>query len=221
MSVLKAKVGGAFVTIGGGGGGELLLPPLNPTVYPLDPTYGDEMDAVPLGGAWTKRNIAQAETLVASAPWKGAGVSVVFDAQGDALTRPMPAGDFEIVAALSYSGDLQAMAGLCMLDASGNGGAYGLYNDGRIYSWNVSNYNYVSTGTANGGNPGPGVFFLSMRKVGTNATCRHSGNGIDWSGTVSVSVGAAQMGLLRPYVGGSLTITIYRFNVYYGPGFYS
>jgi len=201
------------------------LPPDDPTLHPINATYGDEMDSVPLDAAWTKRNIGTSEVLVPASTYFSAGTTVLFDAQGDAILRAAPSGDFEIVA--GFKGDeFGGMTGLCILDSIGTGAAYSPYNDGNTYMWAITTYNYAASGPNNGARPAANmVYWLSLKKVGTNYTGRFSADGINWTGftsNLSSGITPAKIGVLRAFTSGgtSGTFTIYRFNVYPSPTFY-
>lgn len=234
LGALNAKAGttglgmdAVLTTLGGGGATTLRLPPDDKTLHPIHATYGDEMDAVPLGGSWTKRNIAQAEVLVAATNWAPAGVTIPFDAQGDAIYRAAPTGDFELVC--GFTGDeYGGMTGLLIVDSNGTGVGYSPYFDFNVYCWAVTAWNYASSGPNNGA-PSPRFgqrYWLALKKVGTAYTGRFSTDGLTWTAFTTAATGpatAAYIGVGRIYTSGGTngTFTLRRFNVYPSPTYYT
>lgn len=201
--------------------------PDDPTAHPLH-ADGDELDAAPLGGAWTKRNVAQTETLVAgTVVGRTAGVSLNFDAQGDGVFRAAPAGDWEIVASLSGPAAMGAsspMISLCALDAAGTGVGLSFYDAGA-HRWTITTYAYSATAaTVATTLPGSAEYWLALKKVGTTYSGRVSINGTAWTAIPGTATGPTptQVGMIRAFAGSDAGVfTLYRFNVYPSPGYYT
>lgn len=198
------------------------LPPDDPFLHPLNNTYGDEFNAATLDAAWTKRNIAQAEVFVPKTTYFSAGLQLVFDAQGDAIYRPAPAGDFEIVC--TCTGDeFGGMTGLAIIDTLGTGVGFSPYNDGNTYSWSMLTYNYTASGFSINNGPVAGqVYHIALKKVGTGYTGRYSVDGVNWSATSSTLtslITVDRIGFARIFTAGGTagTFTIHRYNVYPSP----
>lgn len=227
MTGYKVKVGGAFVAAGGDAAA--FYPPDDPALHALHVTYGDELEAAPLGGSWTKRNIAQAESTVAGQTVKlPAGVEITLDAAGDGIFRAAPSGDFELVATLTGPTDVGGMIGPCILDAAGTGVNLSYYNNGNgLYLENVVTYAYSgipASNTAVVPTVRP-LYYLALKKVGTTYTGRVSVDGTAWtaiSGSATGPASPTQIGILRPILAtGTSLVTVRRFNVYPSPGYYA
>lgn len=209
--------------------GRIYSLPDDPTIHPLNATYGDEFQVSTLDVAWTKRNMAGGDVVF---PYGGPGVRLAFDAAGDAILRPAPAGDFEIVVSMQggFSPAQGQMIGPVILDSSGNGYGVSWYPDsgGSIWNWGVTAYGYASSGNnATGlnypfglGNP----YYLGLRKTGTSYQSRYSKDGVTWTGLTTANTSAitpANIGLCRLFAGaGDSQFYLRRFNVYAGPTFY-
>lgn len=196
----------------------------NPSLYPINATYGDEMDGATINAGWTKRNIAETESLQAGSSLRGTPTSsdalrLTFDAQGDGIWRPAPSGDFEIVCGIRNLSAYGLMLSLAVINSSGTGVGVSPYNDGNAYTWNISTYNYSSTGTSLGAvAPAANApYWLALKKVGTTYTARFSANGTTFtSGTnITSAITVDRIGIGRIFTtGGSLTADITRFNTY-------
>lgn len=185
--------------------------------------FGDELDSVPLDPLWTKRNVAQSETsLAATSSLVRGGTNLTFDAQGDAILRASPAGDFEVVASMNGPVTLGGMIGPCIIDSSGNGVSFSYYDTG-IHLWVIAAYNYSSTGQSFS-TAWAEQHWLRLKKSGTTYTGQYSINGTTWAttgGGIASAITPNRVGLLRAFTGGSSTFRLNRFNTYLSPGFYS
>jgi hypothetical protein len=204
-------------------------------LHPLDAT-GDEFAGSALGAAWTQRNLAGGHVAF---PVADPAVRLTLDAQGDGIWRPAPSGDFELVGSfrflaskLTASNDATmlphaAMVGLGIVDSSGTGVGCSWYYNGRgFFIWNLTTYNYASSGPTIAMDPPSAAYWLSLKKSGTNYTGRYSLDGSSWSSFTSAQSSAhtvAQIGIGRFFTlgGGDVTVEVSRFNVYPSPGFYS
>lgn len=200
--------------------------PDDPLIHPIHATYGDEMDAVPLAAAWTKRNIAQAEQLALKPPVtpQSAGIAFTLDAAGDIIHRAAPTGDFEMIASL-YVGDWitanSELVGIGCLDSTtGNGVSWTPYNS-TSYLWGMTNWIYgggANLGQGAGGAvPGSRVVWLRLKRATNTWTGYWSVDGGAWSGaastTMTINNPIAFIG--RTHSGGATqAITVLRFNVY-------
>lgn len=202
--------------------------PDDPDLHPINATYGDEMDEVPLDAAWTKRNVAQSETLTASTLLTvSAATAVVFDAQGDGLWRPAPADtNFELVIGMKSDG-FGGMTGLGVIDTNGTGVGFSAYNDGNAYTWSITTYGYASTGNSiASGAPGLNAWYwLALRKNGTTYTGRISKDGgLTWSGSTGGHTWTGtphRVGVGRFFSSAGSNHQLRRFNVHPGPGFFT
>lgn len=194
----------------------------NRTLNPTNGTYGDDFEANTLDAAWTTRNLAAGDVLL---PEIRTGVQLSLDV-GDALLRPAPAGDFEIVTHFRYLWDQTTLASPCIIDSTGAGVAFSVYNDGNAYMWNLSGYQYSTTGpSVVGTTTRYQDHFLSLRKAGTTYTGRWATAvtgtspatvvwssftaGQTWAGTVD------RIGILRINPSGSKGwMEVVRFNVH-------
>lgn len=208
----------------------IYLSPDNESIYATDPTYGDDMVGPVIKGIWTKRNIAQTETFITPTKVRGSYVNhramqLHFDAQGDNILQTAPAGDFELIVGIRNLSNYGTMSGLMIVDSAGSGVGFSPYNDGSCYTWNISTYNYGSTGTQLAG-AAPvlnGAFWLSLKKVGTNYTGKISTDGVTWSSGVTTgnAFTVNRMGIGRLFTtGGDITIDITRFNYYPSPNYF-
>lgn len=207
----------------------IYLSPDNNFIYPTHSTAGDDMVGPTIKPVWTKRNIAQAETFITPTKIRGSytnhgAMQLHFDAQGDNILQPIPAGDFEIIVGLKNISNYGMMGGIMVVDSAGSGIGFSPYNDGNNYTWNVTTYNYASTGTSLAGSPAlNAAFWLSLKKVSSTYTGRISLDGVTWSNTVSISPGNTmdRIGVGRLFTtGADITVDITRFNVFPSPGFF-
>ena len=172
--------------------------------------FGDECNTVSLAAGWTLRNIA-------SVAGDGMKYLALFDAWGDAMTRPFtdPAADFEIMAHLVGLTDGGGMIGLCALDAAGAGRAFSYYNDGTTYNWKITSYTYDTTGSLVPGTPAIPDHWLRLRRVSGSWSGCYSTNGNAWSNWTTGNADGrtiTQIGILRAYFsGGSQTLGRGRF----------
>lgn len=197
----------------------------DPLINPIDPTYGDEFDAGTLDGAWTTLNIAQTPGNVAAiSPYSSAGLSIEFDAQGDAIFRPAPSGDWELVCGFKAVDTIATMTGIASVDAAGTGVAFSPYDAANCYMWAITTYNYTASGPSISGSPVVNQrYWIALKKVGTAYTGRYSVDGQNWTGYTTSQAGSNtpdRVGILRAFTGASSTFNIYRFNYYPSPTFY-
>lgn len=137
--------------------------------------YDDLFGGGALGALWTLRNITNgSEAAVGSGR-----VTLTINGQGDSMyTLPASgwigsATDCDVYMRCSGNNVPGRMAGIILLDSSGDGIGYSPYNDGNTYLWNVTGYNYASTGPANGNQPSlPGDYWIHLRKRGSTITGR-------------------------------------------------
>jgi len=137
--------------------------------------WDDGFTGTSLASKWILRNI----TPVTEAAVANGKVTLTINGQGDAMYLQPTAGnigsatDCDVYMRCSANNVPGRMAGVYLLDSSGDGVGYSPYNDGNTYLWNVVGYNYSSTSNANGNQPVPtGDYWLHLRKRGSSITGR-------------------------------------------------
>lgn len=127
-----------------------------------------------LRSAWTLRGLTGADVSVSSDR-----ATLTIDGQGDAMYIQPGAGnigsstDCDIYMRCSGNNVPGRMAGIALLDSSGNGLGFSPYDDSKTYLWNITAYNYVSTGPTTNDRPIlPGDYWLHVRKRGSSHTGR-------------------------------------------------
>lgn len=186
-------------------------------------TYGDEFEYASnaaFDAVWT--------TVGGGRRYVGASAAFIdMRSGGCGITRSTSgfASDFEVAFLVSGHEANGGMVGIGVYNSSGNGNAWTPYDDGTSREWNISGYNYNTTGdnigsTYTGWNDGR-VVWWALRKNGTNWRLRYSTDGTTWTtiGTVSQTVTFDRIGFIRHHsFGGGTTqmMAIHRF-VYGAP----
>lgn len=207
--------------------GRTKFPPDDSALFPTHPTYGDDFLGTSLDAAWT------ATSTTPAFKYSMPGVRLPFNAQGDHIRRACPNTDMEIVAGFQVFGDNKdaalgqgSMTGLFIVNSSGNGVGCSHYNDGTLFTWNLTGYNYASSGNSLAAqNVTTSRFWLSLRRTGNNFQARWSQDGVTWSSfTANLSnvITAAYIGVGRFFTSGdaSAVVELSRFN-FYGPTFFT
>lgn len=200
----------------------------NPVRFPLDRAYGDEFEEKmfsEIQRRWNLRNIVAADLSFPG----GSSIEWLPSGAGSHFWKPAPSGDFEAI--LEYQSTSTAGNGMapaiCLLDSSGNGSGFSLYNDGNIYGWNVSAWAYGSTGGGQSYGTLVGQhMWVAVRRTGTTLSCRWSSNGTSWSNiptTFTTNVATNnRLTIGRLYSGSNPGWQmLHRFNVYSGPSFFT
>ena len=176
--------------------------------------YGDECDTVTPDAAWVLRNIA-------SMTGDGEGYTAVFDAAGDAVTRPFLDSnqEFEMVAHLTGLTSANGMIGPCALDGSGNGIVWALNGpDTGVYS--ALSYIYSASNVWASDQPALGDHWLRLRRMSAKPgyvrwSGQYSSDGFSWSDWVTCVIASrniTQIGILcAGATGGTQTAKIERF----------
>lgn len=207
---------------GGGGGGGGGRPPLDSTT--LHATYGDDFTAGTLDAKWTRRNLTSSDDSIDTSDY-GCLITNIPNGSpaGRGYLQMAPAGDFSIILSLVIWGtnnSANSMFGPMVIDSSGNGIGFSPYDDEKAYIWNLSSYEYGSTGASMwwtakdhfAGQP----HWLRIRKSGTTYYASASRDGRRWSPEISGTWGGTvdRIGFGKFYNAGVLMTTMVdRFNV--------
>lgn len=185
-------------------------------LHPINTTYGDELESVPLSGSWTKRNIAQSETLRKPIP---AAVTITLDAAGDYIYRSLPTGDFEMIASLSALAGVGSVAlvGLGCVDSSNGNGLILSPFSGTTYLWTLTSWVYPNDANLGSavGVPTSTEYWLRLKRVGNVWTGYHSSDGTTWVATSTTTKTIANPTAVIGASNGSYgLLDVVRFNVY-------
>lgn len=193
-------------------------PGLDTTV--LHTTYGDDFAASSLDVKWTRRNLVAGAELYQ----QGGGswlYTTLTDAPGDkSYHQAAPAGDFEIVVALTdYVGATMAVrTGVYITDTAGTGVGWVQAGDGGTHLVGLVAFAHATTAVTLAGigrRPGQKVW-LSLKKVGAVFTGRLTYDGLMWSPAVNHTAAFAVNRIGFGRVSGDASphaLAIDRFNV--------
>lgn len=197
----------------------------NPVRFRLNRPYGDEFehqDFRSLSRRWELRNAVAADFSFPG----GSTIEWIPSGAGSALLMPAPPGDFEIVLEFSGAHALtnNSFVGPCIVDASGAGEQTAGF--GSLYTFLLTGYAYGNAQqlVAIGSDTAAPHCWITLKKSGTDYSCRGSITGTSWTAfntPTSNAMVPAKIGILRGYVGGETSwLHLHRFNVYPGPTFF-
>lgn len=190
-----------IVNTGGGGGGSggsslIQRPALTPSSF--DSTYGDDFTQTTIDSRWNSfRGITSSQVITRA--FDGSWLSVPNLSTGtfSAVFQTAPNTDFDIQgcfkAQIHTDADASAF-GIMAVDSSGDGvGVFAGYSDGNLYTFNLVNYTYTSTGQNTGNTTWSrirqgGPFWLRLVRVGNTWDAYGSHGGDSWEEHMAATI---------------------------------